>query len=393
MSSACVRWPVRVCAVGALFLALAPTSLGDAEPTVAFHDTGEEHGDLSVGAHRIRITRDGHPTVVYFVKMRVAPGQQLRVRADLQVTRCRDTDYNPPAGKTSGCEHTHVYDYAPHVKMKFFLAKPQPDAPGTPRVDGEKIGDTIELTCTEKKHHCVPVNIESQGVESIDPTIPDGGADRFVTVVVEASNDQAKSCNAGDPSTCDVMDLEEAHGRLNVLKVTQPVQALAESATWDDTSEDADRLHVITNPDTQENLQRVVYSVKINPAGDVGSTLGDIIEVRGNLLTHSGLPYPTPPLVASYLVLANAPDKLDGRKISQRNGENCDGDCGYVKQADAAITCEDVRTGKRFVNLVARAERTTDYASTNDTVNIRAGGELNVRRFDSRVNPDAPANC
>jgi hypothetical protein len=384
-----------------IFLAVAawtlPGAAAQVTETVRILQDGSVSGDPDLDTsqlqnRRMAILKPSAPNreVLIFWKelADLQQGESFVARMEFTVSRCRNTDYNPPDGQSSGCENTPSYNYNPEVHFKLILAEESSTA-GVPQKSGTVLSQD-QITCTFDKHHCIPYTSAGRTITSTD--VPPGGADRYVAVVAWATDPDAKACvNPAPPVDCHVVALDnnnngQSGGELNVIRNSTTG---IPSDLKTDPDPNANQLQVATSDNQNNAYREVIRSITL--ANTASTLLGDQVGVRAIVAVNSSLNYQTPPLIKSYLVFADSASEVDGRELGYRNGENCDGDCFISKQSVVTtVTSCDVAAGRRFVNLVSVAQRST--GSNQDNVNVKnTGGFLETRRYDSIYGPGPPS--
>lgn len=389
------NYSVRFCVsagVALLALAAGPAVADPASITAKVWSSGGALGDpdlfnaqVGLDNRRIAITPNGKKTNVFAEEINVSPGDIIRVRTDQMLTKCHNTDYNPPDGKRSGCEGTHQYAFSPvSIKGRILLTN------GRRMTTGVEFSNSAGSTsCNDTEHHCVLTAQDSYTVQPGD--VPAGGASRWVVLQVEASNSNARLCTAGQrPNGCDVLDVETLAGRMAVTRLSEAVES---DQLEDSSSRRVTELEVANTDAERLPKRRVVYSLKLNDGQGISSLVGDQFEVEGKLRVDENRPYH--PLISSYLILAASPNETkagtrasDARFISFNNGENCEGTCTFIKPGGVeTITDCDVAKGRRYLNLVAGAVRTIPQAN-GDKVDVLNSGYLRTERhYDGDVGP------
>lgn len=361
---------IVVAGVAVVLVAALGSGESEADEALVIRSDDQEKGDPELGPQRIRITPDGLWTGVFWVELEdLSVGEEILSGVNFQLTNCRPSDLTPSSD--SSCKGTAPYDFTPTIESKLVLAEAGPN--GRPKPSGVPIGRSRRLECTAKLHHCVPALFGELAVGEADT------GDRFVQVLVRATNPKAKPCKPARPSRCNVLQLSQNEGRLGVARERRP--GLVPPPTTS-RRELVNELQMAKTKAQKKNFRKVLYSVKLDKPGPV--------LVKAQFAAEFELDYPTPPLVNKQLILADSPTAVTGSTVEPQNGENCEGECSYLQYGVLpCLTQADLDAGRQYLNLVAFTSRASAFASPKHGVQINDGGFLESRQYDASLAPEA----
>ncbi len=310
----------------------------------------------------------------------LAPGDRLRISAELQVTG----DCPKPLPRCVG----RPYEYAPKARARLLLA-------ASPRASGGSgtvaLGRIEREQCTQRhpqyEHHCVLVFRDvARSIGSRRP--PPCPLERcFINLVADAHHPRAR---AGDLLMVGGLKpdgrVPQDRGRINAVRYRgAPPSAYSPTSTSRLTSGSM-------RPDFR---RRVVISKRLDGLRS-GAQLAVAAEMRTEI---SHLPYAV--RTSARLILAERPRatrpsewvkaraSLAG-EIAENNGSNCTQDerrCTSRKVGVLEIRGDAVRAGRprpMFVNLVTVLGPKAPKARAGDRIRLLRG-EIEVVRFPSRV--------
>ena len=347
-------------------------------------DPGLVRGDPSSGAEdqRIPITAAGVPTALYQAPVReLTDGMRLRAIATVTLTKCAITDYIPNNRGHTACQGTREYDYDPvAIETSFRLVggEHEPDLSGP----GKPFGKPLRTRCTTAVHHCT-ISQEEEIVLDRTDVGTDPSRYRWVVLEATARAPEARGCKPPTARGCNVLAVETQKGTaMYWIQADADVPEVG-SRPQDDAAQ-TKTLKVLPNRSNKNKVRRVVYSVELASADDVGSLAGRQFEVEAKGRVRERLPQA--PDIASYIVLSDSPTAIDGRYLISNSydpgktgnaGGNCDSSC-EAEAAAAVVTilpC-DVAAGRRYINVVGAASRMA--ARPGETVHVLPGGFLEV---------------
>lgn len=320
------------------------------------------HGNVEVPIGRRR--------AVYSLRLpALAAGEILRIRAEVELTKCAPSD--------TGCGRTSV---KPRLSAAVILGTRPDDVTGIP------VARAPTTTCTTTLHHC-PLDLRRT------ITVSRGQRGRtYVSLVIDS--------RGGRPS--DKLELKQSlrgGGHLTILRAGRAY--LAGRTTVAGATPQASQLPIQTTRANVPPEKVVVYSVPV-----VGLQRGEVLDVEGSLKVEMDGTLPpggAPPLLASEVILADAPTQTDSnalagwRRIARNTGFNCDVSCTATKVG--AIRIDGAVKPMMYVNYIGQSSRTTNAANvvcgnTACTAKVRGGG-LIVRRLPvgGGVAPSANGAC
>lgn len=321
-------------------------------------------GDSSVSLLPIKANRDDQVEVAYSVRLpTVADTEQLRIRHEMQVSRCNDGDFDP--GKD--CAGTSQYNYAPTVNYKIIYAS------SANATSGVTISDWENTLCTEGKHHC-PITIRDV---TFGPNSP--ASERWVNVLISAS--AGNNAGAGDKVVLE----DGPHGDLTVFRLGTNRKSVSQPdapSNVVDNVRDVDQIPI--SVDRGGIVERIVYSKKLNALAP-----GEFIDARATVHVKKGPGFTYNPLVGVYILLSKTqnnktPDGANGEPIvTAKNGQNCteDGPSGCTLRKAGGVEVPQNANSDMWLNVVAYSQR--DSAPNNDNTHMVVvdDGELSRVRY------------
>jgi hypothetical protein len=305
------------------------------------------------------------------------PGERIRINAEVTLSRCNHKDVIGQSGDrdTTPCLplRGNEYSYTPNFSTAIVLGTSPVDA------SGPLISDWYEQRCPQRRHHCARALDELMS----DPGMLPGSGEVHVNLVVTAD------ANGSRARPIDVMEVEQQHGGLHVLRLAPGVAAVPDATVTHQlraATIPIDR--VDSNRGVAGESRRAVYVARLD-----GLRAGDVVEATG--LFHGELGgYSVDPLITSQLLLVADPNQVrlgdadDGpydRALIARNGHNCYRAGAICSYADSgAVYVPPDAPSTMYLSLVGSAARSDAARNGRNRVKLRArngsrDGYLSVR--------------
>jgi hypothetical protein len=302
----------------------------------------------------------------------LAPGDSLVVTAEVELT----TDPTREQA-TEGAPHKgEPYDYAPTIEARLLLAAE--DGATEEGARALRIGQAQRLRLTHAEHHGLIVFTESR--LELPADLPSWLArSRHVNLVLEAFSGEATGKevllvgeNEEDGS------VGQDKGRIGVIRL----RGGAAAAKTERTSRPRiRRLPVLKND------PHVVYSCQLD-----NLRAGEQLSVHALLIASAGQ-LPEPARISTHPILADGPDATGsqgrarevasfGGEVGEHNGFNLIPGHGPIPTRRAGVLRIERDAGRPlYLNLVADTGSPMKNLSADDSVEVAAGGYLEVSRF------------
>lgn len=290
--------------------------------------------------------------------------EQLRIRAEAQVSRCNTGDFN------GDCAGTSTYNYAPTIRYHLIYGSTANDT------SGNAITPWNNVVCNEGKHHC-PFTIRDVNFD-----VPLDSSMRYVNLVVAADNSAA---GGGDRVVVEEADGPADHGRLSVFRLGQNRKSIGQPSAAGNVVDDTRDVNDLPISVVRGNVDyKVVYSRQLT-----NLNAGDFLDVRGDLHVTNGQAYNYDPLVGAYIILAKQPtdeqaDPANGEPfVTTKNGQNCTDHTnnGCTLQKAGGVRIPDNANSTMYLNLIGYAQRDSAPNGANDHVLVVNDGEISRVKY------------